>query len=254
MAETRPLISLDLETTGADPATARIVEIALVESRPHGAVVLLSRRVNPGCPIPAEATAVHGISEADVASCAPFEEIATEVGAHLLGADLVGYNLRAFDLPILRREFEAAGVAWPCEEANVIDPMVVFREHWAFSLANAVRFYLGREHTGAHGAKADAIATLDVLHAQLSRHDLPTDPAELALHAGGRRPDWATECGRLRWNADGELTLAFSKHAGRRLVDVDRGFCTWILKGDFAADVKELARQVLAGAAPRRPT
>lgn len=254
MAETRPLISLDLETTGPDPAAARIVEIALVESRPNGAVTLLSRRVNPGCPILAEATAVHGISDADVASCAPFEEIATEVGAHLLGADLVGYNLRAFDLPVLRAEMQRAGVAWPCDDANVIDVYVLFKERVRHTLENAVRFYLGREHAGAHGAKADAIATLDVLHAQLSRHDLPTDPAELAALAGGRRPDWATECGRLRWNADGELTLAFSKHAGRRLVDVDRGFCSWILKGDFPADVKDLARQMLAGAAPRRPT
>lgn len=250
---TRPLVSLDLETTGTDPATARIVEIALVESRPSGAVVVFARRVNPGIPIPAEATAVHGITDADVASKQTFEEIATEVGAHLIGADLVGYNVRAFDLPVLRAEMQRAGVAWPCDEANVIDPLVVFREHWKFTLSNAVRFYLGREHTGAHGAKADAIATLDVLSAQLSRHDLPTNPAELAAHAGGRRPDWATDCGRLRWNADGELVLAFSKHSGKRLVDVDRGFSRWMLTADLPADVKELAKRVLAGGAPRRP-
>lgn len=249
---TRRLISLDLETTSADPATARIVEIALVEARPNGAVVVFARRVNPGCPIPAEATAVHGITDADVASKQPFEEIATEVGAQLLGADLLGYNLRAFDLPVLRREFEAAGVAWPCGEAHIIDALVIFRERERHTLENAVRFYCGRPHTGAHGAVSDAIATLDVLSAQLSRYDLPTDPAELAAHAGGRRPDWATDCGRLRWNADGELVLAFSKHSGRRLVDVERGFCAWMLKGDFAADVKELALAVLNGVVPRR--
>lgn len=253
---TRPLVSLDLETTSADPATARIVEIALVRVEsldPRAPRASRVWRVNPGAPIPAEATAVHGITDADVASAPTFEAIATAVGAELIGADLVGYNLRAFDLPVLRAEMQRAGVAWPCGEANVIDAFVLFRERERHTLSNAVRRYAGREHLGAHGALADAEATLDVLAGQLAVYpDLPLAAAELAAHAGGRRPDWATDCGRLRWSADGELVLAFSKHSGRRLVDVERGFCTWILRGDFPDDVKALARRVIAGEAPRR--
>lgn len=249
----RPLVVLDLETTGTSITEDRVVEIALVRLDPDGTRTSRAWRVNPGRPIPAAATAVHGISDADVADAILFETIATAVGAELIGVDLAGFNLRAFDLPLLRAEFARAGVAWPCADAAVVDAFILFRERERHTLDRAVRLYCGRAHEGAHRAEADAAATLDVLLGQLAAYeDLPRDVEGLASASGGRRPDWATECGRLRWNADGELVLGFSKHAGARLCDVDAGFRAWVLKSDFPADVKELVRRAQCGERLRR--
>jgi len=248
----RPLVVLDLETTGTSVAEDRIVEIGLVRVDPTGTRTARAWRVNPGRPIPAAATAVHGIGDADVAGAPRFDELAEDLGAELAGVDLAGFNLRAFDLPLLRAEFARAGVAWPCDDAAVVDAFILFRERERHTLDRAVRLYCGREHRGAHRADADAAATLDVLLAQLAAYpDLPRDVDGLAAASGGRRPDWATECGRLRWNADGELVLGFSKHAGARLCDVDAGFRAWVLKGDFPDDVKALVRRVQRGERPR---
>lgn len=240
----RPLVVLDVETTGPDPATARVVEVALVTLRPDGQrAPAWSRRVNPQCHIPPEASAVHGITDADVAAAPTFRELAPEVSALLAGADLAGYNLRTFDLPVLEREFSLSGVPWPCAGARIVDAFAVFKARESHTLASAVRHYCGREHVGAHGALADAHATLDVLLAQGHRYDLHDVDA---LAASERRPEWATACGRIRWQGE-RLVLAFGKHNGTPLAEADRGFLRWVSTRDFPEDVQALCRRVLLG-------
>lgn len=237
----RPLICLDLETTGPNPETDRIVEIGLVRLNPDGTRASARLRIHPGRPIPPEATAVHGITDADVAECRSFAESALWLTEALRGCDLAGFNLRRFDLPVLRREFALAGVPWPCEGARVVDAFCIFRDREPRTLVAAVKFYCGREHTGAHSALSDAEATLDVLLGQLARYpDLPRDLDALDTASGGRQPEWATECGRLRRNAAGELVIHFGRHTGSRLMDMDGGFLNWVLDRDFPADVKAL--------------
>ena len=249
----RPLVVLDLETTGTVIAEDRIVEIGLVRLNPDGARRSSTWRVNPDMPIPPAATAVHGIDDAAVAFEPSLIELADELTQWLTGVDLAGFNARAFDVPFLRAEFARVGAPWPCEDAVIVDAFVIFRERERHTLDRAVRHYLGRVHAGAHSAGADAAATLDVLLAQLALYpDLPRDVAGLAAESGGQRPDWATPCGRLRWDADGELVLGFSKHAGQRLARTDAGFRSWILRSDFPADVKDLVRRVARGERPRR--
>lgn len=249
---TRPLVSLDTETTGTDVATDRIIELGLVHLHPDGTRSRTRLMFNPGRPIPVSATAVHGITDADVVTARTFAAHAEAIAQLLTDVDLCGYNLRAFDLPILRAEFARAGVEWPCPHARVVDALVIYRDREPRTLDRAVPFYCGRHHDGAHRAEADAEATLDVLLAQVARYDLPTDLGDLDAASGGRRPDWATECGRIRWNSDGDAVLAFGKAKGRRLID-EAGFAAWVLRNDFPDDVKHLCRAVIGGNRPRVP-
>lgn len=250
---TRPLLSLDLETTGTDLATDRIVEIGLVRLDPDGTRRALRILVNPERPIPAAATAIHGISDADVEGARPFRDVAVSLCEALDGCDLVTFNGRAFDVPILRAEFDRAGFAWPCEGARIIDAFVLYREHERHTLVNAVRLYCDRDHTGAHHAVDDAAATLDVLMAQVGRYpDLAgLDVAALDAASGGRRPDWATPCGRVRWDSEGCAVWGFGKLNGK-LVASDRGFAAWVLRNTFPDDVKALVGRVLRGEQVRR--
>ena len=250
---TRPLASLDLETTGTDPATSRVVEVGIVKRLPDGGDHVISWRINPSVPIPPDASAIHGVTDADVAPCPPFAEVADDIAATLAGCDLVVFNGRAFDLPLLRAEFARCGVAWPCDDANVIDAFVIYREHERRDLPAAVRHYLGREHVGAHGAVADARATLDVAFAQVARYpDLAgLDVAALDAASGGRQPTWATTDGKVRWGDDGRAVWGFGKLTGKPVAS-DRGFASWVLRNDFAADVKAIVRRALAGEDVRR--
>lgn len=254
---TRPLVCLDIESTGTSVTTDRIIELGLVRLDPDGTRTPLRWLLNPGCPIPPASTAVHKITDAEVAGQPGFVDVAEEVAVALMGVDLAGFNLRAFDLPMLRAEFERAGVAWPCPHARVVDAFVIFRERETRKLTDAVRFYCGRELEGAHSAVADADATLDVLLAQLERYpDLPRELGALDQASGGRRPDWATECGKIRWNSDGDAVFSFGKHKGQRLADVARAapdFLRWVQRSDFPRDVQALCRDFLAGQRPRVP-
>lgn len=250
----RSLAVIDIEATGTSTENDRIVEIAVVWLHPDGSRASMCARVNPGMPIPAEATAVHGITNDDVAASGTFAQLAPNLAACIAGCDLGGFNLRAYDLPMLRAEFARAGVAWPCGDAHIVDAFVVFREREKRDLGTAVRWYCGRELVGAHGAEADANATLDVILAQVERYpDLPRNVAGLDVESGGRRPDWATEAGHFRWRDDGELVMGFGKHFGARAVGMSSGYLDWICKSEFPTDAKEIARRVMRGDVPRDP-
>lgn len=165
----RPACALDVETTGVDPLTDRVVEVGVVRVEPDGWARTLAQLVHPGRSIPPAATAVHGLADADVAGRPPFAAVAAPLLTFLEGADLVGFHL-PFDLFALSAEFSRAGRTFDLAGRAVLDGLTVFRRQEPRDLAAAVRVYLGREHRGRHRALADAAAALEVLDAQAARY------------------------------------------------------------------------------------
>jgi DNA polymerase-3 subunit epsilon len=240
----RPLAVLDVEATGVDVSADRVVEIAVVRVSPDGGRTMFHARVNPGVPIPPGATSVHGITDDDVSRCPPFAASAPDVLLFLAGADLAGFGIGRFDLPLLASEFGRAGLRFPLAGRAVVDALTVFHRRERRDLAAAVRLYLGREHVRAHSALADAEAALDVLNAQVVRYGLPPTPAE--LHAALVDVDVG---GRLRRDAEGSVVLAFGKHAGHGLSDVartDPSYLAWVLTN---VPLLDDARQLICRAA-----
>lgn len=195
----RPLVAIDTETTGLLPH-GRIVELALVKVTPAGRITTWCQRLNPGVPIPPQASRVHRIYDHHVAGCRSFGEVAGEVLELLEGCDLAGFNLLGFDLEILDRELDRIDRWLDLEGVSLLDAMTIWHTHYSGyprRLANAVRVLLDRDHDGAHGAGADAAAALEVLDAMVGRYELVVTPAELDCYPY-YRTDVIASRGRLR--------------------------------------------------------
>jgi DNA polymerase-3 subunit epsilon len=253
----KPLAIFDLETTGIDPATDRIVEICVVRFAPDGGRETKTRRINPERPIPRAATAVHGIRDEDVRDAPTFRQIARGLLDFLSGADLAGFNVRRFDVPLLNREFSDCGMELDLAGRKIVDAMTIFHRKERRDLSAAVRFYLGRDHEGAHTAEADVIATAEILDAQLERYeDLPRSVEELDGWGRGRKPGGVDSSGKFIWQA-GEAVFDFGKHQGKSLRQVAGeapDYLGWILQSDFPADAKALVKDALAGSFPSPPS
>jgi len=256
----RPLIVFDLETTGLDPMTDRIVELGCVKLLPAGGAAagapqreLKTWRINPGRPIVPAATAIHGITDADVERCPTFDALASEIHAYFAGCDLSGFHVEGFDLPLMAQEFERVGTTFPDWKPRIIDARTIFTLRESRGLAAALQFYCGREHIGAHGAEADAIAAADVLLAQINRYaDLPTEVEALHSFCHPVSADALDTTGKIRW-CEGEAVLGFGKHTGkplRQLVAEVPDYLRWILAKDFPADTKQIVAEALSGRFP----
>jgi DNA polymerase-3 subunit epsilon len=249
----RPLAALDLETTGTQPHLDRIVEIAVIKILPDGRSETRSRRVNPGMPIPPEATRVHGIRDLDVAGEPPFNQIAASLAEFLAGCDLVGFNLVKFDLPLLRREFERAGMELSLAGRRVIDAKTIYHLKEPRHLSAAHQFYCGKALVDAHTAEADARAAYNVLVGQLQRY--PDLPRSLdALHRLCNPVDVVDADGKLVWQGD-DAVFNFGKMRGRALrvvLAVDRNYLQYLVDGDFPADFKRILAAALQGRLPQR--
>lgn len=252
----RPLVFFDLETTGLDVERDRIVELGFVKLMPDGERQTRSRRIHPGVPIPPEATAVHGISDADVADCPTFSRIAKDLHTWLSGCDLGGYNVERFDMPLLAAEFRRVQLAFPAENTLVVDAYRIFAQREGRDLTSAYRFYCAKELQGAHSAEADILATVEVLQGQLERYlDLPTDISGLHAVCHPIDPNAVDSGGRLIWR-NAEAVVSFGKHRGRTLREMsaqEPGYLRWLISGDFATDLKDIATQALRGVFPVRP-
>ena len=210
---------------------------------PGGAAVPFVRRVNPGRPIPAGATAVHGITDADVAAAPPFAAIAPDLFAALVGSDLAGFGIATFDLPLLAAEFARVGLPFRVGGRAVLDALAVYRRREPRDLTAAVRFYLGADRAGAHAALADARAALAVLDAQVGRYGLPPSPAD--LHASVAEVDVS---GTFRRGPAGGPVFAVGKHRGRPLAEVAAAapdYLRWMLGQGFLDDALALVRGAL---------
>lgn len=247
----RPLAFFDLETTGTRIGQDRIVQIGIVRLMPDGSRHTYETLVNPGMPIPPEATEVHHITDAMVADAPPLEALADTVRRELEGCDLGGFNLLRFDIPFLAEELDRVGVSWDHLSSRVVDVQRIFHRMEPRDLTAALKFYCGRDHASAHDAVADVEATADVLLAQLERYSdkLRPDVDFLGEFSGDRKrnPDPA---GKLRFDDAGQICLGFGKYAGwplERIGHNDPGYLHWLMtKADLPGTTLNIMRTALA--------
>jgi DNA polymerase-3 subunit epsilon len=242
----RPIVFFDLETTGLKTEKDRIIEIAVVRVSPFEKQISYNRRLNPGIPIPAEATAIHGITDGDVADKPSFGDIAQNLWEFFEGCDLGGFNIKKYDLKVLCAEFKRAGIDFKLENRSIIDPIQIFYQYEPRDLAAAVKFYLGENHENQHAAKSDVEATVKVLDAMLDRYkDLPHDVNN--LHKQFVDPN-AVDLDKKFIRKDGIICFNFGKYIGQAADFVrrsDPGYLKWILSGDFMSDTKKVVEELL---------
>ena len=252
---TRPLVFFDLETTGLNIASDRIVELSYYKVFPNGTSEGKTFRVKPvqmmlgqevQLHISEEASAVHGIYDEDLVNCPTFKEIAPELVKVLEDADLAGYNSNHFDLPLLAEEMMRAGVNIDLKGKKMVDVFTIFQRQEPRNLVAAYKFYCGKDLTNAHSADADTMATYEVLMAQLEKYDIPVDVDGLAEFTAGntRLADFA---GRIAYDAQGVEVFNFGKYKGQRVADVfrrDPGYYGWIQGGDFPQYTKNVFTRI----------
>lgn len=244
----RPLVVFDIESTGISPRKDRIIELAAIKLMPDGEEISKCWLMNPGVPIPPETTAIHGISDEIVKDCPTFADKAEEIFEFFRGCDLSGFNADRFDIPCLEEEFARVGMAFAPSARKHVDVQRIYHKKEPRDLSAAVRFYLGRNHDGAHGAEADTRATLEVLKAQTAKYsDLPATVDEMDEYLVPHDPMNADRAGTLRWK-DGELTINFGKKKGeslKKLLLNEPNYLKWILKGDFDTEVRMIIKDLL---------
>ena len=251
----RPLVFFDLESTGTNPYRDRIVEIAVIKVMPDGSRQEVVRRINPSMPIPAGASAVHGIYDDDVKDAPTFDVVAQNLYNYLDNCDLAGYNIVKFDVPMLQEEFKRCGLNLSMQNRKLIDVFNIFCRLYPRNLTAAYKFFCGGDLEDAHSALADTDATVAVLLGQLAKHpELPREMAGLAEFSAARDADFIDSEGRLKFSGD-EAVVNFGKNSGRRLKDLaveDPGFLRWMLRSDFSEEVKAVIQKALQGEFPTR--
>lgn len=253
----RPLVFFDLETTGLNIGTDRIVELSYYKVFPNGNKEGKTYRVKPTMlnshleevqmHIPEEAAAVHGIHDEDVKDCPTFKEIAGEIAAVLEDSDLAGYNSNHFDVPLLAEEFIRVGMMVDLKKKKMVDAFTIFTKQEPRNLTAAYRFYCGKNLEDAHSADADTMATYEVLMAQLERYeDVPCTVAELHEYTQGK-VQFADFAGRIAYNDRGVEVFNFGKYKGMPVEDVlrrDRGYFNWLMDTDFPEYTKGVIKKI----------
>ena len=241
-----PIIFFDLETTGINVASDRIVEISYLKVDLNGNESSRTLRVNPGRPIPQEASNIHGISDDDVKDSPGFNEVGKTIARDFEGCDLAGYNSVKFDIPLLAEEFLRAGIEIDLQRRKFVDVQIIFMKMEQRTLSAASKFFLGKELKDAHSAEADTMATYEILQAQLDRYsNLENDIGMLAeFSAHNRNVDFA---GRIIYNDEDVEVFNFGKHKGKPVTDVlanDPGYYGWMMKGDFPLYTKKVLTSI----------
>jgi len=254
----RPLAVFDIESTGTNWERDRIIDLAIVRLDPDGTQTTVVFRFNPGMPIPPAATAVHGIRDEDVRDAPFFSARMADVARAFENCDLAGFNIWRFDVPMLQQEFKRGGSTFDMAGRKMIDAQRIYHQREKRDLTAAVLFYCGESHEGAHGARADAEATLRVIERQLDRYpDLPREVAPLDRFCFPPVADGVDREGKIRWDAEGDMVMGFGKYQGAKLrtmaADRDnRKYLEWMLRQSFGQQVDGLIRLALEGKLPRR--
>ena len=246
----RPLVIFDVETTGVHPQVDRVVQIGLIKLYPDGHETEWQSLVNPGMPIPPEATRIHGISDDDVADQPTFNLLAPKIANGFKDCDVGGFNVR-FDVIFLKKEFDRVGAKSVFTDAKIVDAFRIYRQFKPRTLVHAVKEYLGEDLPDAHDALADAKVTVRVLKAQLVEHKLPDNVDELyTIFFETPADGFLDPDGKIAWRY-GQATINFGKWAATSLDKVDKGYLRWMLDGDFTPEVKHIIREAMAGRFPR---
>ena len=238
----RPICFFDLETTGVNIAKDRIVEISILKAFPDGSEKDKTWLVNPEMPIPAEATAVHGITNEKVADEPTFKEVSAEIYSWFKGSDLAGYNSDRFDIPLLAEEMLRAEIDVDFKKHKTIDVQTIFHKMEQRTLTAAYKFYCEKNLENAHSASADTKATFEVLKAQIDYYeDLENDVDMLSQST--TRHSSVDFAGYIRKNKENEPIFGFGKHKGKTVVEVlqrEPGYFGWLIEADFPLYTKKV--------------
>ncbi len=262
---TKPIVFFDLETTGVNVGSDHIVEICLHKVNPDNTTETFVRRVRPAdaqgrtIHIPEVTTAIHGISDADVADKPTFRELAPEVAAFIGDADLAGYNSNKFDVPMLVEEFLRVSYPFSLKQRRLVDVQNIFHKMEQRTLKAAYRFYCDKNLDNAHSADADTLATYEVLKAQLDRYQdadfvapdgtvskpVVNDIEQLSLFTTNTL--WADLVGHIAYDQQHREVFNFGKHKGKTLESVftaEPAYYDWMMKADFPLSTKALLSEV----------
>ena len=255
----RPLAFFDLETTGVNVASDRIVEISILKAMPDGTEEIKTMRINPGIPIPLESSLVHGIYDEDIKDAATFKTVAEELARFLDDCDLAGYNSNKFDIPVLMEEFLRARVNFDLDSRHFVDVQNIFHQMEQRTLKAAYQFYCGKNIENAHSAEADIKATYEVLLAQLDRYEgvefedkkgnksIPVKNDIDSLHSFTNLNKPVDFAGRMVYNDEGVEIINFGKHKGKFVEDVFRAepsYYNWMQNGDFPLYTKRCLEKI----------
>ncbi|HEX4877889.1 MAG TPA: 3'-5' exonuclease [Chitinophagaceae bacterium] len=241
----KPLAFIDLETTGINLGSDRIVEIAIVKILTDGTRIVKRKLVNPEMPIPKSASDVHGITDDMVKDAPSFKQIAHEIKQVLDGCDIAGYNSNRFDIPLLMEEFLRSQVEFDMKNRKMLDVQNIFHKMEPRTLGAAYKFYCNKNLDGAHSAEVDASATLEILEAQVSRYPELGNSVETILKTIGE--DQIVDFARRFVFENGTEVFNFGKHKGRPVADVLKAepqYYDWMMKGDFPQHTKQKLTEI----------
>ena len=243
---TKPIVFFDLETTGINIATDKIVEISILKVFPNGNKESKTWLVNPEMEIPQGSIDVHGITNEKVAAEPTFKELAPQVNEMIADADLAGFNSNRFDIPLLAEELMRAGIDFDMKNRKAIDVQVIFHKKEQRTLSAGYQFYCGRELEGAHGAEADTNATYEILLAQLDKYeDIENSVDALSEYSThGERADFA---GFILMNDEKQEIFSFGKYKGRTVEEVFKenpGYNNWMQNADFPLYTKKVLNEI----------
>lgn len=241
-----PIVFFDLEATGINPNSDRIVEISYLKVLPNGQEDTKTYRVNPGIPIPKEASDIHHILDEDVADCPSFKEIGKQIARDIEGCDIAGFNSNRFDIPMLVEEFLRYDIDIDLTKRKFIDVQVIFHKMEQRTLTAAYKFYCGKDLDGAHGAEADTRATYEVLKSQLDMYpELKNDVQFLSeFSTFNRNVDFA---GKIVLNDDDVEVFNFGKYKDKPVEEIlkrDSGYYGWMMQGDFSLNTKNVLTRI----------
>lgn len=242
----KPICFFDLETTGINVGSDRIVEISILKAFPNGNKESKTLRVNPQIPISKEATAVHGISNEDVANEPTFKELAPQIWEMLKDSDLAGYNSNRFDIPLLAEEFLRNDFDFDLEKHRLVDVQVIFFKKEPRDLTSAYKFYCNKTLENAHSAAADVEATYEIFKAQVEKYDdLENDIKFLSEYSSQRKT--ADLAGMIGIDDKGNEVFNFGKYKGqtvKSVFDKDQGYYSWIQNADFPLYTKKVLTKI----------
>jgi len=242
----KPIVFFDLETTGINIGTDKIVEIAILKVFPNGNKESKTWLVNPEIEIPKEASDIHGITNEQVVTEPTFKELAPQINELIADCDLAGFNSNRFDIPLLAEELMRVGIDFNMNNRKAIDVQRIFHKKEQRTLSAGYQFYCGKELEGAHGAEADTNATYEILLAQLEKYDdIGTSVDDLsAFSSHGKRADFA---GFILFNEDDQEIFSFGKYKNRTVEEVFKenpGYNNWIQNADFPLFTKKVLREI----------
>ncbi len=243
----RPIVFIDLETTGVSLSVDRIVEIAMIKISPDGTRQVKRKLLNPAIPIPKESSEIHGITDEMVQDAPTFKQAGNEIKMFIENCDLGGYNSNRFDIPILMEEFLRAGMDVDLSTRKMIDVQHIFYTMEPRTLTAAYKFFCNKELVNAHSAEADVDATIDVLMAQLKRYENLGNSVDSILGVIGEDKivDYAR---RFGFDDKGNEIFNFGKHKGRTVVSILKAepqYYDWMMRGDFPLHTKQKLTEIL---------